>query len=68
MTPLATVMTTVGVVVAMIIATPFARAPECDQHTSGSPRCSYALYALVGVHLAVLAIGVTVAGAATFIA
>ena len=66
MSRLATVMTTLGVVVFMACVAPFTRARE---HKNGVPESSgplYAFYAFVGVNLAVFAIGISVAAAATF--
>jgi hypothetical protein len=67
-TPLATVMTTVGVIVLMALVAPFTRAPESDDPVSESNGQAYVVYALIGVNLLVLAVGVVVAAVVTFFA
>jgi hypothetical protein len=66
MSRLGTVITTLGVVVFMACVAPFTRARERKNDVRESSGALYVFYAFVGVNLAVFAIGISVAAAATF--
>lgn len=59
-------MTTAGVVVLLAVVAPFTRSRERDEALPLSSGPAYLLYALIGVNLGVLTIGVAVAATATF--
>ena len=65
MTSLETVMSTVGVIVLMALVAPLTRAPEGDDPVSESNGQAYVVYALIGVNVLVLVVGVVVAAVAT---
>jgi hypothetical protein len=67
-TALETVLTTVAVIVVMALVAPFTRVNESDDPAAESNGQAYVVYALIGVNVLVLVVGVVVAAVVTFLA